>query len=753
MAERAGLSTRGISDLERGVNRTPQRETVTRLADALSLTGEDRSVFEAAGQRRVAGVGSPGGGTPTLPVPLTVLRGRDEAVRAVTELMQRDEVRLVTLTGPGGVGKTRLALAVAANLTEAFPDGVTFVPLASLTDIELVPTVLARSTGLRASGAPLADDLAAHLRAKRLLLVVDNFEHLLPAAPVLASLLEACPRLAMLVTSRATLRLRGEREVQVEPLALPDPRRALTVDMLGEYAAVALFVERVQEHYPEFVLDSANAATVAQVCIKLDGLPLALELAAAQIRLFSPRTLLVRLERRLAVLIDGPRDLPARQSTMRAAVAWSYDLLPTEERALFRRLTVFTGGCTLEAIEAIYSALQLPSDNLFAWLGALVNKSLLRRTDLANADPRFAMLEIIREYGLEVLAAGNESTTIQAAHSAYCLALAREAEAQLDGVAQGLWLARLERDHNNLRSALGWSLHDGGDSLLGLRLACALGRFWLMSAYYREGVVWLEQALALNPKADDSLRATALGHIGNLIFWIDDLDRAQSAYAEALALRRAEGDPSRLATALLNVGNVAFERLDYVQAQAYYEESLALSAKSGNQAIWVRTLNNVSVIAQIRGDLDQALAALEQCDRFWRERGDTWSLATHLTNLGDLVFRMGDVGRAHDSLQESLRLRRDLGDRDGAAWTMRSLGYLGHLVGDDEYAVRVLAAAAEVTAQGGSGVPAHAQELHEQAVEGIRARLGAEAYATIWAETRALPYEETLDFALQMKRP
>jgi predicted ATPase/transcriptional regulator with XRE-family HTH domain len=753
LAERAGLSTRGISDLERGVNRTPQRETVTRLADALCLAGEERTLFEATGRLRPVHAVPAFGSAASLPTPLTPLRGRDEAIRAVSKLMRRDEVRLVTLTGPGGVGKTRLALAVAASLTESFPDGVIFVPLANVTDVNLVLSVLARSTGSRAGGTSVAEDLAAHLHGKRLLLVVDNFEQLLPAAPALARLLEACPRLVILVTSRATLRLRGEREVRVEPLTLPDPHRDLTPDELEKSAAVAVFVERVQEHHPEFVLDSTNAATVAQVCIKLDGLPLALELAAAQIRLFSPRVLLLRLERRLTVLTGGPRDLPARQSTMRATMAWSYDLLPAEEQALFRRIAVFTGGCTLEAIEALYAALHAPAGNLLDWLGALVNKSLLRRSEREDGEPRFAMLEIVREYGLEALSAGPESDAVRQAHAGYFLALALEAETQLDGSAQAAWLAKLVGEHDNFRSALNWALGHGEQGILGLRLACGLGRFWLMCGHYREGVVRLEQALASNPAAEARLRAAALGHIGNLVFWTGNLDRALGAYQEALSLRRIEGNPGRIATALLNVGNVAFERLDYVQAQAYYQESLTLSAKSGNRTVWARTLNNVAVIAQVQEDFDQALAALEQCGGFWREGGDTWSLATHLTNLGDLLFRMGDMGRAYDSFQESLRLRRELGDRDGAAWTLRSLGYLAHATGEDAYAAHVLAVAAEVAATGGSAIPVHAQELHEQTVEGIRGRLGAETYATICSAARVLPYEAALDFALSLKRP
>ena len=465
LAERAGLSAHGISALERGVNRTAQRETVLRLADALALSGQDRAAFLGAAQRPGSRPGAPPDTSPpmpaTLPVPLTALLGREREVHDLIGLLRRDAhgrsaVRLVTLTGPGGVGKTRLALAVATALVSDFPDGVIFLPLASLHDPALMLSALAQSLGLRPKDdRALPAELAAHVRSKRLLLILDNFEHLLAAAPDLARVLEICPAVTALVTSRAVLRLRGEREVPVEPLAVPDLRHLPAPEALAHCPAVAFFLERVREHRPGFALSVANASSVAAVCARLEGLPLALELAAAQSRIFSPHALLARLERRLAVLSGGPCDLPPRQQTMRATIAWSYNLLTAGEQALFRRMAVFAGGCTLDAIEAICQATGGMEGEILAWLEALTDKSLLQQTEGADGEPRFGMLETIREYGLECLSS-EEMAVARRAHALHYLNLAEEAEPQVTGPEQAAWLGRLETEHDNLRAALRW---------------------------------------------------------------------------------------------------------------------------------------------------------------------------------------------------------------------------------------------------------------------------------------------------------
>jgi len=426
LAERAGLSSHGISALERGVNRTAQRETLLRLANALALSGDDRAAFLEATQRRGARAASmPSMDLPalaTVPVPLTLLRGRDRELTALTSLLRpgadtsrRSPVRLVTLTGLGGVGKTRLALAVAQALASEFPDGAIFVALATVQDAALVLSAIAHRLGLHPKDdRALPAELTVFLRTKRLLLVLDNFEHLLPGGPALANLLEACPDVTALVTSRAALHLRGEREVEVEPLPVPVPCHLPDPGALGENPAVALFIERAQEHRPGLVLNSANAGIVAALCARLDGLPLAIELAAARSRLLSPSALLARLDRRLTVLRDGPRDLPARQQTMRATISWSYNLLTAGEQAMFRRLAVFAGGCTLAAMEAVCATSGGVEGEVSQCVEALADKSLVRHTDAIDGEPRFTMLETIREYGLECLEAGELAETSRA---------------------------------------------------------------------------------------------------------------------------------------------------------------------------------------------------------------------------------------------------------------------------------------------------------------------------------------------------
>jgi predicted ATPase/transcriptional regulator with XRE-family HTH domain len=758
LAERARLSARGVSDLERGVNRAPQRETVLRLAEALALQGATRAAFEAAARHRSAGP-RPGEAItsrppPALPVPLTVLRGRTEEVRTLTALLQRPETRLVTLTGPGGVGKTRLALAVAAELAAAVPDGVIYLALASLGDSRLVLSLLAQSTGVRPGGRrTLAEELATHLRAKQLLLVLDNFEHLLPAAQDLATLLEACPQLTMLITSRARLRLRGEREVPVEPLALPDLQHLPPPDALEQYPAVELFVERVREQRPQFALNTVNARTVAEVCARLDGLPLALELAAAQSRLFSPSALLARLDRRLTLLTVGPRDLPARQQTMRATLAWSYGLLRTPEQALFRRLAVFAGGCTIEAIRALCASNSGADDTLMEQLQSLADTSLLRQTDTDDGAVRLSMLETIQEYGLEELTGIGALDDTRLAHARYFQVLAEQAEPGLRGAEQGIWLARLEAEHDNLRAALHWCIHEGGDRALGLILARYLGLFWEKHSHLREGRMWLEQALAYQPRAESAVRAAALNYLGTLAYAQGDTARAQDVYQDALALRRGLGDTWGIANSLNNLGNVALAVGEYPQASAFYEESRMICEQLGDTAGCAMVLNNLGVVARAQGDQAQALILYEECCRLYRELGDTWHAAVALTNLGNVTSALGELERAQGLYRASLALRRDLGDRHGIVLTLLGLGHLAHRQGLDERAARLLAAAAALGEQIGVALPSSGLVEHERIIQEIQQALGEQHCAAVWAEAEVMRSEHAIDFALGTAEP
>jgi predicted ATPase/class 3 adenylate cyclase len=613
-----------------------------------------------------------------LPLQPTPLVGRVREVEEVTEQLRGEQVRMLTLTGPGGTGKTRLALQSAAALLEEFDDGVFFVSLATISDPDLVPSTIAEPLGVREIAAQTLEvSLKTYIRDKRLLLIMDNFEHILDGASIVGELVGACPKLKVLATSRIPLGLYGEREYPVPPLALPDPRVLPPVKVLTQYEAVKLFVERARAVKEDFEVTNESAPAVAEICARLDGLPLAIELAAARVRILPPQKMLQRLSNRLKLLQGGPRDLPARQQTLRGTIDWSYELLTEEEKALFGRLAVFSGGRTLEAIEEICD----PEGDIDALEGvdSLVEKSLLRQEE-AEGEPRFVMLETVQEYAREKLDESGESEEIKRAHAGYFLALAEEAEPELKGPDQLEWLQRLEAEHDNMRAALGWAL--GQENVeLGLRLAGALWLFWWMRGYDSEGRRWFEEALAMEGRASIEARAMALAGVGALASHQGDLDRAEEACEEGMELIAPEASEAKLYL-LLTMGHIAIEKAEYDKATEVFEESLALSQQLGNGWGRARSLMSLATVIHEQGDLERATKLYEEGMGFFREQGDKLGLARCLNNLGLALYARGDLGRAANLTEEGVTLLRELGAGADRAVGLCNLGWMALLQKD-----------------------------------------------------------------------
>ncbi len=630
-----------------------------------------------------------------LPVQPTPLIGRAKEVALVQNLLRREEVRLLTLTGPGGIGKTRLGLQVAAELSDRFADGVFFVNLAPISDSTFVVPAIAQTLDLKETGEqPLHDLLQASLQDRQLLLLLDNFEQVLGAASQVADLLAACPRLKVLVTSRFVLHVRGGQEFAVPPLAVPSPKHLPDLVALSQYEAVALFISRAQAVKPDFQVTNANALAVAEICAHLDGLPLAIELAAARVKLLPPQALLARLGKRLAVLTSRERDRPSRQQTLRNTIAWSYHLLDADEQRLFRRLSVFAGGGRLSAIEAMCSTLGDKVEPVLDAVASLLDKSLLQQTEQEGEEPRLLMLETIREYGLEVLTASGEMEITRQAHALYYLRLSEEAEPELAGPRQAMWLERLEREHDNLRAALQWGLvpgEDGHRREMTLRLGGALRRFWVVHGHLSEGRNFLERALVESKGVPASVQVKAFVTAANLANHQSDNDRTEALAEKSRALYQERGDTQGIALALRLLAGVAGRRGTLPAARRLNEEALALFREVGDKEGAASSLHNMGLLALAQGEFAEARALLEESLAFHREVGNKAGMAHALWALASALFDFqGSPVTIHALLEESLALSEEVGDKEASGSCFSLSGKLALSQGDIATARRLL---------------------------------------------------------------
>jgi non-specific serine/threonine protein kinase len=674
------------------------------------------------------------------PVPLTSFVGREREIAAVIELLRYDEVRLLTLTGPGGVGKTRLALQVAESLASEFADGAAFADLAPLRDSARVLPAVARAVGVPEAGdRPVSQRLAAALAGRTFLLVLDSVEHVGAAAPAVADLLADCPGLVVLATGRGALHVGGEQEFPVPPMSLPDPAHLPPLPELAAAEAVALFVERAGAVRPGFALTAENAVAVAEICVRLDGLPLAIELAAARAKVLSPQALLARLEHRLALLTGGARDAPARQRTLRDAIAWSYGLLTPEDQTLFRWLSVFVGGCTLTAAEAVAGG--AAAGDVLDGVSSLVDKGLLHLADHPDQEPRFAMLETIRAYALEQLADSGEEEHARDAHLDYFLVLAELAEPELTGPNQVAWLDRLEAEHHNLRAALAWSLE--ADRLTqGLCLAGALLRYWEHHSHYAEEGKWLEQAL---PRAGDEpvpVRAKALHAAGVVAFWQGDRAGAEAALGDALVLFRQAGDGAGTAFALNRLGTLALHAGDFACADARFAEAGVLIRETGDEDGIAALEGQLGYAALLREDYERATSHLEEALVRYRRLDSKLGTGRVLIHLGRSLTEQGKAEAALPLLREALDCDRETGNRWYLAEALEAFAAAAARLGESARAAHLWGAATALRDVLGAPVPPPDRARVEAEAAAARHRLGEEGFAAALATGRMLTPDE-----------
>jgi non-specific serine/threonine protein kinase len=768
LAERAGLTVSAISALEQGTRRRPYPHTVSLLAAALDLGPEARAAFGASARP----AGDPAGAAPvTLPVPRTALIGRERERAALHDLVRQPAVRLVTLTGVGGCGKTRLALQVAADLAPRFSAGVRLVELAPVTDAALVPAAVAAAVGVReVAGVPLLDTLLARFRQQPSLLILDNCEHLVEAcARLAAQLLDGCPALRILATSREPLGVGGERQWRVSPLAAPDPDALPSLDDLAGYSAVQLFVERAEAVRPDFALTAANAETVARICVRLDGLPLALELAAAWVRVLAVEQLLTRLDDALRLLTGGGRAAPTRQQTLQATLDWSYALLGEPERAVFRRLAIFSGGYRLEAAEAVCGDREqgignreqagaaettVPSEDVLEILSRLVDKSLVQ-VEAGEPATRFRLLEPVRQYAAQHLTASGEREQVASRHAAWYLSVAERAQPELRGPEQVAWLAHLDRDYDNLRAALGQADQSGDVEVLA-RLAVALTTYWEVRGTMSEGRRWLEPLLATDHACPISpaLRSRALLAAGRLAFFQAELVQAERCFAESMSLGRAAADDEVVAAALTWLGFVSNRQGDFAQAEQRLEESLVLhrALGEGHDAAWA--MHGLGAVAANQEDYERATAYFAESLPRFQALGDLRFIAFASLEFGyaELFKLGGDLERAGHLLRDGLRGLLAVGDRIFITAVLPALAEAEARLGRQARAARLLGVTGALRDALGVRPSPLYRDAEARLLDLLRPRLGEDALAAALAEGRLLTVEEAIAETLRDDR-
>ena len=769
LASRAGLSPNAVGALERGARRRPQPHTVRALSDALNLPEGERaallaSVPERGGPAPPAEEDSPAPTVaPALPHPSTPLVGREREVAEVRGLLARHNARLLTLTGIGGVGKTRLAVEVARGAAEDFPDGAAFVGLASLSDAALLVPTVSRSLGApEAQGRTPLESLADHLRSEHFLLVLDNLEHLLEAAPEVAVLIEGCPGLVVLATSRAPLRVKGEQEYPVPPLALPASTRAPSEEGVLASPSGMLFAERARAASPGFKLTPENAASVAAICWRLAGLPLALELAAAKARFLDPATLLSRLDRALSTA--WARDLPERQRTLRATLDWSFGLLSGPERALLGRLSVFAGGFTLEAAEAVGAGPDAVGnaggEEVLDLLGGLVEQSLVTVDPDAAGEARYGMLEPVRQYAGEKLEQGGEAQGVLRGHAQFFLDLSRRAASEMWGPRQGEWLERLERENGNLQAAIGWAL-GAGEEATAARFGWMLNPFWFLRGYHREGRRWAEATL--EGTLPSRLRARAHHAAAAMAFAQGDYPAAEGGWQETLRLSQGEGDILAEAYAWGGLGIVEMVRSDFGLAASRMEKALSLLERyeedpppeghdyeDPTSVVSVtRVFLGTTMLA--RGDLGGARRMFEEGLEVARRTGNPMATYVGLYNLAQLALARGDLELASRTLQEGIDLSGRTKDRANLAHFLDALAAVAAFRDEAERSATLLGTAEALLEEVGARVHnyyAPDPSLRERAVAEARAGLGAEAFEEAWGRGRRMSFDRAVEYAL-----